>query len=44
MYYIYGSVHAIPTYRVYQLYDYISDISISISCDNLNIGDSDILQ
>ena len=28
MYYIYGSVRAIPTYRVYQLYDnekYFSD-------------------
>ena len=22
MYYIYGSVHAIPTYRVYRIYDY----------------------
>ena len=28
MYYVYGSVRAIPTYRVYRLYDEIEDIQM----------------
>ena len=31
MYYVYGSIRAIPTYRVYRLYDYVNVVLIAHS-------------